>query len=69
MLKLELTGDQPVNRPAKMGARARMIRKITAKSNWFKRQPKDDRESTSRGQGQGQSSHSKVRDPPPESIS
>ena len=42
MLKLDITGQQPVNRPASFGAKARRAKNITAKSSWFKRAKKSE---------------------------
>ena len=59
MIELELKGETPVNRPAHVGAKARRVKKILAKSSWFKK--KSGQNTTS-----GQTGKPKPKDPPPE---
>ena len=57
MIELELKGETPVNRPAHLGAKSRRVKKILAKSSWFK---KKSANSTS-----GQPGKHKPKDPDP----
>ena len=67
MLKSELTGGQPVNRPASVGAKTRRIKKIIAKSSWFKKKGQGQITSHVRSKS-GQDTRSQKTDPPPETI-
>ena len=58
MVRLELEGTQPVNRPAQFGAKGRRVKKILAKSSWFKRKKQGQNQSDHNGQSKPQASHS-----------
>ena len=68
ILKLDITGQQPVNRPASFGAKARRAKKLIAKSSWFKRAKKSEsNQCQDKSQNQNHNRF-KPEDPPPESI-
>ena len=64
MVKLELEGTQPVNRPAQFGAKGCRVKKILAKSSWFKRKKQGQNKSDHNGQSKPQSSHSQDKGQP-----
>ena len=69
MIKKELSGSQPINRPESFGRKKRLVKHLNGKSDWFKKKPKDEQFHTGyRSKGRPTRGPKPVKAGAPESV-
>ena len=64
MVRNDIEGQCPINRPGHLGARTRKVKKLTAKSDWFKQKAKPNQETDVQGHSQKKGKGKRSTQPP-----